>query len=120
MARATNNSAQFRSRLHFQKRSVADDGYGNPVAGKFETVFSPRAQMIARNGTETVMAERLQGVQPYTVRIRYSAQAAAITADWRIVDARKPERVFAITAPPVNVDDEDRWIELLVSEGKPS
>ncbi|TNB46810.1 head-tail adaptor protein [Martelella lutilitoris] len=120
MARPATSGGQLRSRLHFQKRIVADDGYGNEVAGPFETVFTRRAQMIARNGTETVMAARLQGVQPYTVRIRYSAEAAAVTADWRIMDARKPGRVFAITAPPVNVDDENRWIEMMVSEGEPS
>ena len=120
MVRPANSGGQLRSRLHFQKRGTTDDGYGNSVAGPFETVFTQRAQMIARNGTETVMAERLQGVQPYTVRIRCSAQAADITADWRVIDARKPGRVFAITAPPVKVDDENRWIELLVSEGKPN
>ncbi|MET3601816.1 head-tail adaptor protein [Martelella mangrovi] len=120
MTKPVTDGGALRHRLEFQKRGVTDDGFGNDVAGPFETVFSQRAQMIARNGTETVMAARLQGVQPYTVRIRYSAQASAVTADWRIVDARNPSRVFAITAPPVNVDGMNHWIEMLVKEGQPS
>lgn len=120
MAKPASDGGSLRHKLRFQTRKTSDDGFGNPVAGPFETVFSQRAQMIARNGTETVMASRLQGVQPYTVRIRYSAQAAAVTADWQIVDDRNPSRIFAITAPPVNVDGMNRWIEILVSEGKVS
>jgi len=120
MARPAIDGGALRHKLEFQKRGVTDDGFGNDVAGPFETVFTQRAQMIARNGTETVMAARLQGVQPYTVRIRYSAQAAAVTADWQIIDARNMARVFAIAAPPVNVDGKNQWIEILVKEGKPS
>lgn len=119
MAIPESDGGGLRFRLHFQKRGTDDDGFGNPVAGPYETVFTQRAKMIARMGTETVMASRLQGVQPYTVRIRYSAQAAEVTADWRIVDARNG-RVFAIKAPPVNVDGENRWIEILAAEGEPN
>lgn len=120
MVKPAHDNGALRHRLNFQKRGTVDDGFGNEIAGPFTTVFSQRAQMIARNGTEVVMAARLQGIQPYTVRIRYSAQAAAVTADWQIADARNPDRVFAITAPPVNVDGGNCWIDILVSEGKPS
>ena len=119
MARPATSGGQLRSRLHFQKRGTIDDGFGNEVAGPYSTVFTRRAKMLARMGTETVIAARLQGVQPYTVRIRYSAQAAEVTADWQIVDARN-DRVFAIKAPPVNVDGENRWIEILAAEGEPN
>ncbi len=119
MAKPISDGGALRFRLHFQQRDTGDDGFGNPVAGPYETAFTQRAAMIARMGTETVMASRLQGVQPYTVRIRYSAQAAEVTADWRIVDARDG-RVFAIKAPPVNVDGENRWIEILAAEGEPN
>ena len=120
MARPESDGSALRYKLEFQKRGMTDDGFGNEIAGPFETVFEQRSQMIARNGTETVMAARLQGVQPYTVRTRYSAQAAAVTADWQMVDARDPNRVFAIAAPPVNVDGKSQWIEILVKEGQPS
>lgn len=120
MAKPTKTSGDLRHRLNFQKRGTIDDGYGTPVAGPFETIFTQRAQMIARNGTETVMAARLQGVQPYTVRIRYSAQALDVTTDWQVVDANNENRIFAISAPPVIVDSKNQWIEILVKEGQPS
>lgn len=116
------SAGDLRHRLLFQRRSDADDGWGNIIegAGPFETVFSVRAAMQPKFGTETVMAARLAGQQPYVVTVRASMQMAAVTPAWRLVDARNSNRIFAITAPVTDPDGRNQWRELLVMEGKPS
>ncbi len=107
-----------RERLHFQRRGVGDDGLGHQVpSGPFATVFTVSAAMRPLQGTEAVMASRLQGRQPYVVTVRKSSQTAPVTAAWRLVDARNADRVFAIAAPPADPDGRNAWLEILVTEG---
>lgn len=103
-------------RLHFQKRSIVDDSYGNEVAGPFETVFTTAAELIPLRGGEPVQAARLVGVQPYTVRIRSCAAARDVTPSWRIVDARNASRVMNIRTV-TNPDQKNAWLDLLVDDG---
>ncbi|MDW9523798.1 head-tail adaptor protein [Sinorhizobium meliloti] len=103
-------------RLHFQKRSIVDDSYGNEVAGPFETVFTTAAELIPLRGGEPVQAARLVGVQPYTVRIRSCAAAREVTTSWRIVDARNASRVMNIRTV-TNPDQKNARLDLLVDDG---
>lgn len=103
------------SRVTFQRRVTADDGYGNEV-GEWQTQFTVWAGFKPLRGTETVMAARLSGRQPYIVTIRQSSQTRQITTDWRAVDARNSSRVFnirAITDP----DGTRAWLEVLTEQG---
>ena len=111
-------SGDLRDRLHFQKRGVADDGFGNEVAGPFVTAFTAAASMLPLAGGEAVQAARLASRQPYVVTIRQSMQARQITTAWRIEDARTPGRYFNITAV-ADPDGRRQWLELLVTEGGP-
>lgn len=103
-------------RLHFQKRSIVDDSYGNEVAGPFETVFTTAAELIPLRGGEPVQAARLVGVQPYTLRIRSCVAAREVTTSWRIVDARNASRVMNIRTVS-NPDQKNAWLDLLVDDG---
>jgi len=105
-----------RQRLHFQKRSIIDDGFGNEVAGPFVTVFTTAAELIPLRGGEPVQASRLVGVQPYTVRIRSCVAARDVTTSWRIVDARNAARVMNIRTV-TNPDQKNAWLDLLVDDG---
>src|SRR5690606_7652876 len=104
---------------------VDDPWGGDPRPGDFATVATVAAEFIAMRGSETVIASRLQGVQPYIVRVRSSATTRAVDETWRIVDARAPQppaagaRVFAIKAPPTDPDQKRAWVEFLVEQGKP-
>lgn len=109
-------AGNLRSKLHFQKRGQSDDGFGNAVTGEFETVFTDAAEIIPRMGTETVMASRLQGVQPFTIRVRSSTQTRELDATWRALDARSTT-VYAIVSPPTNLDQKNAYIEMLVTTG---
>jgi len=89
-------AGQLKDRLTFQRRGSAQDEYGNEQTGAWENVFTVSARVTASPGRETVTAQRLQGVNPVDVWVRWSAQTATIKTEWRAVDARDPSRVFAI------------------------
>lgn len=120
---ATRNdvAGALRSYIHFQQRSISDDGFGNLVpGGDFETKFSVYANFrpLSRgsaSGVEDVFAAQLQGNQPYVVTVRKTKAMEQITSAWRIVDARNPNRHFALKSPPFDVTNEDRWLELIVA-----
>ncbi len=113
-------AGELRERLAFQRRGTQSDGYGQDVAGDYETQFEERARLRPLRGTETIMAARLQGLQHYTVRVRQSERTRAISTAWRIVDARDTSRVFAISAPPIDPDEKGLWLEMVAVEGQPT
>lgn len=78
-------------RLHenyiFYKRvETADDGYGNILSDWVEQ-FRARGERRYDKGGESVIAARLQGVQPVKIIIRTSASSALVCEDWKVVDA---------------------------------
>jgi len=109
-------AGKLRNKLHFQRRALVDDGFGNVQAGDWETKFDAYAEFIPLRGGEPVIAARLTGTQPFVVRIRSSAAAREVTTAWRIVDERRPSRVLNITsiADPDNKND---WLDLMATEG---
>ena len=109
-------SGKLRSRLNFQRRIAGDDGFGTPTVGEYSTVFTDAAEIIPRMGSEAVMGARLQGLQPVTIRVRSHAATRGLDATWRAVDARTGE-IYAITSPPVNVDQKSQYIDMLATIG---
>jgi SPP1 family predicted phage head-tail adaptor len=89
-------AGQLKDRITFQARSNVSDDYGNEVTGPWTDQFTVSARVTASPGRETVTAQRLQGINPVDVWVRWSSQTAQIQTEWRAVDARDPSRVFAI------------------------
>lgn len=112
-------SGALRERVHFQKRGDGDDGLGTviPGAGDWETQFTAYASMRPLRGSESVMADRLSGVQPYVLTIRHQRAALGVTTAWRIVDARNDKRTFGLRSPLADPDGRNQWLEGLVSAG---
>lgn len=111
---------QMREKIHFQQREWADDGWGNGgYTGPFATVFTESARLKPGLGSETIIAARLQGTQPYTVTVRSSNRTRLVDPSWQLVDARNADRKFNITSL-VNPDERDRYIDLVVVEGEAS
>lgn len=75
-------SGPMRSLLHIQQQIEGDDGYGN-VTVAWATVATVAAGLAPMRGSETVMAARMAGRQPYIVTIRSSEQARQIPASSR-------------------------------------
>lgn len=111
-------AGQLRDKVHCQKRGPVVDELGNEVPGgsAWTTQFTVRAGFRPRNGGESVIAGRLQGVQPYIVTVRQSSQTRQITTDWRLVDARDDKRVFAVRTV-ADPDGKRAWLEMLVEHG---
>lgn len=109
-------AGKLREKLLFQRRAVVDDGFGNEVAGDWETQFTAAADLIPLRGGEPVLAARLTGVQPFIIRIRSCIAARAVNTAWRAVDARQTSRVFNITAA-VDPDNKNAWIDMMATQG---
>ena len=108
-------AGKLRSLLQFQQRTVGDDGFGNTTVGDFATVFEDAAEIIPRMGTEAVMGARLQGLQPVTIRVRSHAATRGLDSTWRALG--RDGQVYSITSPPVNTDQQNRYIEMLATIG---
>lgn len=110
------SAGKLSSRIAFQKREKADDGFGMEVVGDFVTQFTVWAQLTPRLGSETVIAARLQGVQPYTIRVRMSSQTRLIDATWRAVNAATGQ-AYSIVSPPVDIDQKNAYLDILATSG---
>lgn len=111
-------------RLTFQVREQISDEWGG-TRGEWVDQFTVPGRLEPRYGSnaESVMAARMQCMQPYNLIIRSSTAARQITASWRAYDARagktgdKPNRVFGIKTV-VNPDERNAYLEMLVVEGE--
>lgn len=105
-----------RERVNFQQRGMVSDGSGGQVPGPFTTVFTCAAEYLPLRGGEGVVASRLQGIQPYIVRVRSSAATRAVTTAWQIKDTRtnKIMNIRAVSDP----DGKRQWLEFLAVAGE--
>ena len=120
MAENVRSAGALRDRIYLQRRDPGDDGFGNtlPEAGEFETALEVWANLRPLRGSETVIASRLAGRQPYIVTVRSSSETRQVNEAWRIVVKARPELVMAIAAPPS--EPERGWIEIVAVLGAPS
>lgn len=89
-------TGQLRDRVTFQRRGTVSDEYGNEQTGAWEDVFTVAANIAPARGREEVLAQRLQGVRPVEITVRWSSQTVQIAPEWRAVNARKPSEVYNI------------------------
>lgn len=82
-----------KERLQFQQRAL--DARAEPL-GDWEDRFPARAQISYLRGSESVLAQRLQGVQPAIITVRSSTATKALTSAWRALNARDRSQVFEI------------------------
>lgn len=114
-------AGQLRDKMHFQRRGMADDGFGNTLPnGEFETAFDRWVSLAPRVGGEEVTAARLAGKQPYVCMAGYDSDMLSVTVGWQLVDAEDENRVFNVASPPADPDAKRAWLEFIVIEGKTS
>lgn len=107
-------AGELRHKIDLQVRSLVDDGYGNQIAGPYETQATARAKFHFLRGGEEVMQGRLAGKQPAIITIKQNAATRALTTEWRIL-TRDGEawNIRAITDP----DGRRAWHEILAEKG---
>lgn len=110
-------AGDLRHKIGFFKRQTTDDGYGNTETG-FPDV--PEVQVFgrvaAKFGGETVLAQRLQGHQIYTITVRQSSLTEDIDSAWMAKDMNEGT-VLAIQSGPVDPDDSGAFYEFLAQTG---
>jgi head-tail adaptor len=116
MAQKT-GAGNLREVLIAQRREDIEDDYGN-TQGQWVEQCRFNASVEPRRGGEAVIAGRLQGTVTYIVTARYSAAAAAVAPDWRLVDARSGA-TYAIRTwvPRPRRDYIDADVEIGVADG---
>lgn len=109
-------AGQLKDRVAFERRAEVDDGYGNAVSGSWETFYECAARLRPLKGGEEVQAARLEGKQPAIVTVRRCAQALQVDTDCRVRDTRT-DRVYAVTAPPADMEESRAFLDILVMSG---
>jgi len=74
-------------------------------------------ELKARQPTEVVSGQKIEGVGTHTLRIRFRDD---VHSSMRFVH-KDDGRVFNIKGPPINVEERDRWLDLALvhNEGNP-
>lgn len=108
-------SSRGRHRVTFQRRRrTRDDGHGM-TEGEWCSIFSVAAGIRPLKGGEDVLAARLTGVQPVIITVGKDRRTEAVTSAWRAVD--EAGRVYAITAPPADMEGKGLFLDILASSG---
>lgn len=87
----------------------------NHVVTGWETIFSTAARLVPKLGSEDVVANRMQGKQPYVMTVRGETRTRSVTTSWRVVNART-SALYSIKSS-ANVDERGAYIDFLVVEG---
>lgn len=111
-------AGELNERLAFQKRvAAADDGYGNRE-GSWQEQFRCAAKVQPLRGSETVIAQRLAGVQPVIISIRSCTDARRVEPFWRAVDTRRGT-VYNLKAG-ANFDEVNEFVTFMAEAGVPT
>lgn len=115
-------AGDLRERVDFQERAAEDDEKGNPESGEWVSRFERAARIRpvigsseAPGGREAVLADRLTGVQPYVITVRWSKDVAKVQSDWRIKDVRSGT-IYAVRTV-ANLDERKKFVDFLCETG---
>lgn len=110
-------AGKLRERLLFQSPMSGDDGYGNTVDGwQDEKAIWAEVRPIKGGGGEQVLGQRLSGVQPVIISVRYSRFSRGIASDWRAIDTRT-ETLYQVKSPPTDMDGRREYLDMLAESG---
>ncbi|MHA6645636.1 phage head closure protein [Mesorhizobium sp. A623] len=115
MARFT--ASDLRDRVSLEKEEEVDDGYGG-VTGQWVAQFERDACILLSKGGETVIASRLQSIQPALIIVRFDAETSTITADWRLIEVRSGTTYNIRTS--ADMERRGRWWTMLCDAGAPT
>lgn len=112
-------AGELKGLFSFQKKTDGDDGLGGttPGTGPFAEVFKDYGRLISLTGSETIIAGRLSGRQPYRLTVRSNTNTRTIDPSWQVVDSRSPIKVYAILSPVSDSDMGNAWLDMLIAVG---
>lgn len=109
------SSGELRDKVAFEMRASVDDGAGNEQSGDWVIQCEVAARVTPRLGGETVMAARLAGRKPVTIKVRVSSSTERITTDWRGRNVRTGE-IYNLRSI-ANLDERRRYLDILADAG---
>lgn len=106
------NIGSLKHRIDIETPTKTSNGMGgfSVVWGALATATAISAAIWPVSASETVQAGQNMGVITHKIRIRYRA---GIKASWRI---KFGTRYFNIIGPPINVNEENKILDLLCKE----
>ena len=107
-------ASDLRDRVSLERQEEVDDGYGG-VVGQWVTQFERNACILLSKGGETVIAARLQSIQPALIIVRHDAETATITAAWRLIETRSGT-IYNIRTS-ADMERRGRFITMLCESG---
>ncbi|MEZ0212439.1 MAG: head-tail adaptor protein [Xanthobacteraceae bacterium] len=106
---------ELRGIVAWEYRMAVNDRLGDPNSGPWAEAFRCSARLTPLVGSEAVIASRLQGVQPYLIRVRVSSQTRQITTEWRARNARTGVEMAIKTIS--NRDEKGQFLDIMAVEG---
>ena len=102
-----------RQRITLQSPAGSRDAVGERQT-TWTDVASVWAEITPISVRDTFLAAQAHASTTHRVRIDYASEIAAIDGSWRVLFG---SRVLVIDGAPRNIDERDREIELLCTEG---
>lgn len=103
-------AGQLRERIRFERRkTIPDDTYGN-VREVWERIGRAFARIEPMRGSETVLAQALEGVGLYRITVRYCSLTAALLTSDRAVNERTGQEYGLMTIE--NPDEHRAYIRM--------
>lgn len=96
-------------RLELQKKTQVADGVGG-YTDTYTTECTVWGALWPISSKEQVQAGQMAGEVTHRVRIRYRR---VVRSDWRV---KYGNRYFAITGPPINMDEANKMLEFICKE----
>jgi len=100
---------KMRGKVRFDRREETRNEY-NEVVGEWVTFATVAARVRYMRGGESVLAQRLTGVQPVVVTVRSSPATRGIKLSDRAIDARTGDALNIESLAP---DERGDFIEIL-------
>jgi len=104
-----------RWRVAFDRRQTAAGG----ELGDWDEQFDVAAEITWLRGSEPVIAQRLEGVQPVVITVRKSSRTALIETGWRARDVRSGVAYDITGVSPARADPL-AGLDILASSGGPN
>jgi SPP1 family predicted phage head-tail adaptor len=107
-------AGELREQVAFDTPRAAKDVPGGVAADTWDEAFKRSARIRPLTGSEPVIAQRLTGVQPVVVTVRYDSQTKTVTPAWRLRDVRSGK---AYNIRTVTIGEHRDYIDLLCESG---
>lgn len=106
---------QLRHTLDIQKPTSVTDSVGD-AESTWVTIKPVRASVVPLSTTERMgyAGKSERGEITHRITIRHDPALSEMATDWR---AKWGSRILYFAGPPKNVNERDRWVEIVATEG---